>query len=357
MILCCCDVCPDVHSDTFTGTVIDTAWEEVAGTWTQNNTITTTSTNALLITDDSVGSQAGIVTVQMGSGTRLIHRIIGAYTDANNYIFAEITNEASSFDLELYERVGGADTLLEENHLVVAVAGTLSATLCWDGTNALIEVSGTSISRQLTGATTQSGQRAGIGTGATATSIQFDNFGFVGNAAVLGTCAPCSICRAACGDGLPATLEVTLPSAWSDVTFPDACLTCNETFNGQTFVLEHLTTDINSAIGNIHAVHGTPSCSYAFDIGSIGGGGCQSWMLFAWFSKVRASTNSVHTLTVVLQNTSDSDQWFLYKVTVPDKAMCSGQTWELIYDSKGVGTGARCDFNEGSPGTVLVVAA
>lgn len=100
-----------------------------------------------------------------GAGTRLIL----AYVDADNYLFAEVVGSGTPDEMRLYQRASGTDTLLRKSRVALPV-GSFGFSACYSNGTFTARVSAASISTQtinVVGLSETSGT-VGIGTNATA---------------------------------------------------------------------------------------------------------------------------------------------------------------------------------------------
>jgi hypothetical protein len=362
--------CPS-YTDSFTGTTI-TGWTQVAGSWSQSSTLTTSSTSGLIIYNSAVGS-AGIASISIprAAGARVRYaRIIGAYVDSNNYIFGQLdfddtTGSADGYVtaiLEIYSRSGGTNTLLEKSREQTDRTDA-NLTLCWTGNSVKLTLGVNVTNYTIGGYASTTGTQSGLGTGANATNIVFDNFSTSGNNTTNSNCSTCKECRFASAAGLPATVDVTLPSAWSNKIDPPNCETCATVFNGNTFVLD-LVTDFTSLVNRASAQggNGYASCLWTF----VNTSGCIDSFgtplrvdILAWIVEENA-TDQFRLYASARLRDGGANDWWMYRSAsaINNMADISGQSFTLDYFSRG-GTGSSIgcgsgSFNTGAPGTIQV---
>lgn len=353
----CCE--PPISCDPLTdnfnranSTNLGVDWTEVAGDWSiASNVLTTSSTAAVAIFNQTAGLTTGtvscIIPQSAGSLTRKL-RLIGAYTDIDNYIFVEFDYNTTSviaclFGLSaagLYQRVGGVETLLCGSEIAPpdVRTGPMTVTLCWNGTSAtalLFRTSGTTfvastcrIAGELVLAANCSltGNQGGVGTGSVATGVRFDSFSIKAEYVDSAPCDGC-LCSAICEDGLPPTVEITLPSRWTD----NACASCDTVFNGQAFVLD-LLDDAGMALNSVSGIvvsKDIRACLYRY-VQSLCG---QDWHLHVVVDQ---------TITVSVDEGgiggSSADEWVRWTANSGGDSQspitCAGKTFTAAFSGK-----------------------
>lgn len=192
----CCQTCncttvsDDYSSDTSANYDLTGSWSVSGGTFG-----TTTASGALAIHKTTIcPSGVGKISADLGGfANNNFYRLIGAYTDANNYLFAEIKITNAGFsqgELKVFDRTSGANTQLGSTFS--GTVGT-SFSLCWDG--ALVTAfSGGVIT--ITNPSTRTGTRAGLGADVASGTATFDNFLILDRSvASCTTCNPCANCN------------------------------------------------------------------------------------------------------------------------------------------------------------------
>lgn len=192
----CCESC-SIFSDDFNradDTDLGADWSEVSGSWSiSSNRLVTSSTSAVAIsTTESSEAVVHVSAIVRGASSDEL-RLIFAYEDTNNYWYAQATI-GSSF-LRIYSRVSGTDTLqgFQSSTLSASTDYRLQVCVGEDGIAVATIYAGTSstvvahvFSDGSPSATGLGG--FGVGTGASASSVQFDS---VTALRVSDDCEPC----------------------------------------------------------------------------------------------------------------------------------------------------------------------
>jgi hypothetical protein len=162
------------------------------------------------------------------------------------------------------------------------------------------------------------------------------------------TCGGCG-CSGVCSDGLPATVEITLPSRWSD----DDCADCDTILNGQTFVLDLLSVagmSFNS-VGGIVTQKDINACLYRY---------VQSMCFQDWHLHVAVGESIVVGLDEGGLGGGSADEWVRWSVSSGGDSMnpivCAGKTFTAafvsqrdngtcVYDSSGDGGSVSGEFS------------
>ena len=168
---CCFDDC-----------LIDiTGWNQVSGIWTitnSNKNLETGNTNALIVTTNEhpEGKSTHVVEVFVrGEDDGDILRVVVAYADSNNYLFAEVEVGATCGYLRLWQMTGGLAFQLGDDVpiLDLAPAEDHAIKVCYDGENLTAILTGkASYLRPVTA----TGEYVGVATGAIITLATFKNF-------------------------------------------------------------------------------------------------------------------------------------------------------------------------------------
>jgi hypothetical protein len=168
-----CPCCDDDCRITISG------WNQVAGTWTiTGDNLETASSSALAVTTNAHpdGLSTHYVTVKVeGDTDGDVLRVVVAYTDVNNYLYAELEVGTTDGTLRLFQRTGGSTFQLGDD---VTVTGAKSGeshdmTVCYDGEVLTAIVNSTTSYAQLITAT---GTYVGVATGAITTLATFNTF-------------------------------------------------------------------------------------------------------------------------------------------------------------------------------------
>jgi hypothetical protein len=195
---CCCPACV-IYGDAFGSDSLASSWEEIAGDWSIAAGVLSIEDAAAALMADAVHPDGAgaphVVRVKIRfSAASDRARVVLAYTDASNYLFAELwTSSGGCPHLRLWERVGGSDNAVTAE-LTPAVDMPLDAwhtlTLCFlPGESMIDPVQFGTILLTSTGHTVYAsgesnpsspGDRAGVATGATVDgTIDFDDFQFL----------------------------------------------------------------------------------------------------------------------------------------------------------------------------------
>lgn len=250
---CCCGCA--LFSEDFS-TSLDSAWEQVAGSWsTSAGAITTTSANAMVIHETESPNDTGRVAVTI-SGTSIspgtaIWYLIGAYKDDENYLYLKVQLVSGTYTLALGYFEGGVDTvLMTDSGLTGSGSADIYWRLCWDGARAV----GGFANDALTGAFTPvaGGNRAGFATGPSGTSWAWPDFDFQHHKEARSKCPSCGTCQDSC-ETFPDEIEVYIPaSTYASRAFSDTGWYCNggcEGLNNQTYVLSKVAHSPGSGFG------------------------------------------------------------------------------------------------------------
>lgn len=173
--------------------------------------------------------------------------VLVSYLDADNYVFVELTQGATTLTAKLFQRSGGANTQLGFTALGTNTPGSEFATMppgtafsvivCAGDTTTTVSVNGFCIAGR--NADYSRGTLAGVGTGAVAGSVTFDNITFGKVAVDDPTCPQCCFnCAGNCTVGtFPTTVELTVNGITGLViTCTDA--ECN--FYNRTYILDRI---------------------------------------------------------------------------------------------------------------------
>lgn len=220
---CNCASCT-VATDDFNradSTTIGGGWTEDAGDFTiAGNKLVTDDANARAINSATTASGRGIVRANgvVSSTNGAIARVLGAYSDSNNYLIVEVIFNTGSIQAKLFRRVGGTNTQMGSTttNTGYGTGDAVDVRLCWTGYGAHVYVyeAGTStIVSQISGSTSLSGTQGGLGTGATTGGdVSFDEWGLYNDANVSETCEYCWPC-ATCADQVPSAWQVEILNA------------------------------------------------------------------------------------------------------------------------------------------------
>lgn len=184
----CDDPCPIVF-DEFSIDRLATAYTARRGSASvAGGVMTTTSSDLLLIRNTRASGSAlqAFVSVKANApGAKA--RIIGAYLDDDNYLYAEAKFSSTSgglgtYDgwLKLFQRSGGVDTLLghmRRTDVPQDWPAAAQLSICWNGTRAIANF-GLNTNTSIDAPCTATGSRAGVGGDAQGGMLTFDSFNF-----------------------------------------------------------------------------------------------------------------------------------------------------------------------------------
>lgn len=269
MFTCCCVSSCVIFTDAFPGSSIDASWTVVSGTWANtSNKLTTSSTSALIINSATTAFDSGHVSAAVSAATDAsVVRVIGAYKDSSNYLFAEID---FATHLKIGKVVAGVETILgttlNVGGSVPSVGSTPTLKLSWDGVRAVASTGANLVATALV-TPDAAGNKIGMGTGGTASTVTFDNVEFSNHKIDTSDCNHCLCCVDFCSEGVPSSINVSIPSA----TFSDTsgtgyeCITGCTALNGSTYTLTLQTTNA------------TTNCSGI----TYGGAGCPEYLYYS----------------------------------------------------------------------------
>lgn len=198
----CCESCT-VFSDGFGTDNLATDYDQRSGTWTVGSgTLSTTSASALLIANTAIpvsqttahASAAVLCATSSDAG-----RVVLAYSDDNNYWFAEVQAGATNGTLKLFQRAGGTNTQRGSTQTLTGYSGGDTATveLCiYNGRVTANATFGTAVaSVGYTATVTVASTKGGLGTGSGSSSVTFDQFAISKHKFEDFTCPECFGCN------------------------------------------------------------------------------------------------------------------------------------------------------------------
>ena len=261
-------------------------WNQVAGTWTiDGDNLETASSSALAVTTnehpDELSTHYVSVKVK-GDDDGDILRVVVAYADADNYLYAELEVGTADGILRLFQVTGGSAFQLGVD---VTVTGAKSGELhtvrvCYDGEYLIVNVVGKEVYMQ---AVTATGTYVGLATGAIDTLTTFEDFEWHIHYDAPNNCPQClqNVPCSRCEEGVwPARIKVVLsgiitplgstctcgdldgtwicyrqvPSCWSNSNFISNV--CGALYNN--FVSVRMSTDDILTVG-VHETSGATS--------------------------------------------------------------------------------------------------
>lgn len=236
-----------ILDDTFNradSSILGDDWNEVSGNWEiVSNKLQIASTDAIVINDNICPSQfverVAYDNVRFGA-TGDIVRLIIAWTDNNNYVYAQITAGTNAHTI--VQRSGGIDTtLVTTSPRTINALSNQDMEICVR--NGRVSVgAGTNVVMVSIGTSIVATEYAGLGTGATLTAAltcdQITMTYIRGAATDIPLCANCVTCdwvTSACSSTVVDEYDITVPTGFTagvDVNCTDA------NFSG-TFTLYH----------------------------------------------------------------------------------------------------------------------
>ncbi len=188
------DACT-IFTDDFTTDQLATAYDTRSGSFSVSGgeLSTSTATGALLVANTAGTSGVGRVTVNVKTTSLSnVVRLIGAYVDDSNYLFAELTYGGFFSTLKLYKRVAGVNTQLGYDCPVSAATNTyLTMSLCWTGLTATARAGSGGTSNNTYGLYSGTGNKVGVGADVASGSVTFDELAFTNDFENDNTCEGC----------------------------------------------------------------------------------------------------------------------------------------------------------------------
>lgn len=186
-------------------------WTEDAGDWAVDSNEAEITTTSAVLASTATNVDGGTSKIQVrvkASNITTLARIMVAYTDSNNYLFAELMFLGGSSTLALYERSAGVDTLLAKYGGTFGVISLSTATqylwtLCYNG-ETLSTVVGASTYCLTAAVSGYTGNKVALGTGSTVVgTVNFDDVTATRVADGCATCTQCGNCSTCCDEGGP----------------------------------------------------------------------------------------------------------------------------------------------------------
>ena len=212
--------------DTFSVDLIATDYTVVSGTWSiASGNLNTTSTNALIVSNTTLGTSSGVVRAQvtysvMANGDTM--RFYGNYKDANNCLVGEIIKGATTGTLKLYSRIGGVETEIA-SQAGLSLSLIVDYCLSWSPTIAMLttgDVPSSAYARALY-TPISDGYQGGMGSGATVTgTVRFQRFIIARHPDESSACTDCRPCTP-CSDLEPDEVSVEITGVTNG-----SCATC-----------------------------------------------------------------------------------------------------------------------------------
>lgn len=251
MFACCCEPSCGLFSDEFTNDHVELWYEQLAGTWTDNEAggyLETLHSGAVLklkaTNVEETANVALMVTIRAMSPGDVVRLCLGATADGDSYLYAEITDTGTCGEVVLGSTGGGAVSRVI--HIGKTSGGSLFVPffVAYDEEGWLHfgQYSGTALTTIAALQATAPGIHAMVRTGSVgASGVRFGFIGLVNHAFTDGTVNPTGGCfthTVPCGYGgtdacFPNTLECTFPWVDSDVGFSCPALVVSGAFWNQ----------------------------------------------------------------------------------------------------------------------------
>lgn len=351
----CCDGNCTIFTDDFSTDRTGTDYTTIAGSWSVDSGVLSTSSASALILSDTAydGAATGVHTTAIITlpATSDKGRMYFGYVDSNTHWYLEVSPGAGIFGspvngtLKLFEVSGGTPTQRGSTQTVESYTLSEPLRVCASFGDGYVEVSA-----QQTGAVafishtatpTAASTKCGLGTGSGTTSATLDDFFIYENRLDDGTCRECSPdCGRFCTDGMPTTIEVTLP------TFGDDQCDCDDLLSGNTFVLTKQTDGHgNDTLGDPSGNTGYPDvsdyCCYRYtqlECLCVGGGGeGHDVVISAWVMPTGPGGSSyvwrVRVAVVAIELGVVGQYWNTYwwELGSLSAVECGGNTWNLPF--------------------------
>lgn len=172
---CCgCGTSCYFATDDFDRASIGSDWTVVSGTWAiSSNQLAESAGGGVIVWATNADSHKMVAEANFsGISAGESARVIVAYTDADNYLYGQIAGVGSNYEVSLYKRSGGVETLLAGPSSYTSIAPVLR--VCYDGSTLRLR-SDQFVALQALSVTSFTGTKAGLGTGGSS-AVGFDNF-------------------------------------------------------------------------------------------------------------------------------------------------------------------------------------
>jgi hypothetical protein len=239
--MCCCQGCT-YFSDDFAADNLATDYDDRAGTWTVGGgLLNTTSASALIVanTTHPSGQATGYAKCDVTcAATTDIGGPVIAYSDDDNYWYAEVQPGATNGSLKLFERSGGVNTQRGNTRTLTGFSAGDTATVSLCIFNGVVRASATHGSNVqgivYAASPALTSTKGGMRTGAGSSDVDFDNFVLSKHKFEDSTCPQCeaaNVCSVCDSSVAPTDYQVVL----TGVTDDTGCTNCGN-FNA-TFIV------------------------------------------------------------------------------------------------------------------------
>jgi hypothetical protein len=198
----CCGIPCSVALDNFGTDLLATDYTIISGSWTvSGGRLRISDYGAMILHNSQMTGGAGRITVTSQVDAVGVNvRVIAAYEDSSNYIYAECERTgATDSNWKLYEVVAGVATQVGTtyNDAATGLNTNLIASVCWSANNANLFTGGT---LRIFADTTVNGNQCGVGADAAAGEAEFDAFTLANAFEITGVVAGCVRCTPSCVD-------------------------------------------------------------------------------------------------------------------------------------------------------------
>jgi hypothetical protein len=177
---CCCLEC-EIFADDFSVDNLASDYTQDVGSWSVGGgVLTTTSASARLLINATSSTGNGSATVDgkvslSGAG----YRLLGAWTDANNHLYADVIVNGASSTYKVFKVESGAPTQLGTTFTFTGSTNQfLELKLCWNGAYVTSWVNGPGIFRLVFESCTMTGDQAGLEASANGGTVTFNDLYF-----------------------------------------------------------------------------------------------------------------------------------------------------------------------------------
>jgi len=212
---CCCKSTSDDFNRS-DDTNLGTKWNEVSGSWSiSSNRLVTTDTSALCIATAAFTATGINARCLVRGGTNDVVRLVFACADSSNFWYAQLTI-GSSKTLLIVQVTGGTHTTRATNPVTTSASTDYTIYACVSDIGRVHAEVLNGSGLQLTACDYTNTSNipdvgaVGVGTGATAASVQFDDFYAKKSSPQCDVCVPA--CTECAGDIAPTFWDVELPT-------------------------------------------------------------------------------------------------------------------------------------------------
>lgn len=170
-----------IFADDFSADGIGSTWTVDSGTWAVSGGELVCSAGGFIVANTAGTSGHGRTIVRgKASTTNSFIKLVGAYVDANNYIYAQVWINGASSSLDLYQVSGGSGSTIASypgSAFTTSTGTYYTLELCWDG--AVAKALCSAATRSVSGTCSASGNKAGVGVSLSTGTATFDDFQFL----------------------------------------------------------------------------------------------------------------------------------------------------------------------------------